>query len=150
MTSTRIELAFNKIARLRDASDLAELLFPHNRNQQHGCLVLWFAMKWAGPNLVPNLRDAAQERGVSRRTLERVRAKLRRLGLLDHVSRFNRQYGYREGWILSGRFERSLRQLADQVAALREASDSRRAADERQIAFAAAQLQAAVRQRARE
>lgn len=138
MTCTRIELAFNKIARLSDASDLAELLFPGNRNQQHAFLAVWFSLKWSGTSLVPNLSEPAQEYAVSRRTLERVRAKLRRLGLIDHVSRFNARHGYREGWVVSPRFEHSLRQLADKVAALRSARTESREKDELLLQLAAA------------
>jgi hypothetical protein len=138
MTSTRIELAFNKIARISDASDLAELLFPGNRNQQHAFLVLWFSLKWTGPQLVPNLTTIATPHGVSKRTLERVRAKLRRLGLIDHVSRFNARHGYREGWALSTRFEHSLRQLADQVAMLKDVTRGAREKDQLLLQFAAA------------
>jgi hypothetical protein len=138
MTSTRIEIAFNKIARIGDASDLAELLFPGNRNQQHAFLVIWFLLKWDNPGLVPNLSEPAQEYGISRRTLERVRAKLRRLGLIDHVSRFNARHGYHEGWVNSPRFEHSLRQLADQVAALRSAGKGAREKDELLLQLAAA------------
>jgi hypothetical protein len=119
MINTRIELTHNRITRIEDASDLAELLFPGNWNQQHCFLVVWYTLKWDGHRLVPNLGRSAQSQGISRRTLERVRAKLRRLGLLDHVSRFSARHGYREGWILSSRFEHGLRQLADRVAACR-------------------------------
>ncbi len=116
MTSTKIELSFNKINRMSDLADLAELLFPGNRNQQHAFLVIWIALKWADNCMVPNLAVPAEKHGVSRRTLERVRAKMRRMGLIDHVSRFSAEWGYREGWALSGRFERALRTLADKVA----------------------------------
>jgi hypothetical protein len=138
MTSTRIELAFNKVARMNDASDLAELLFPGNRNQQHAFLVIWISLKWETPGLVPNLNEPAQQFGISRRTLERVRAKLRRLGLIDHVSRFNARHGYREGWVSSPRFEHSLRQLADKVAVLRNAGTGSREKDELLLQLAAA------------
>jgi len=46
--------------------------------------------------MVPNLAKIAEQHAVSKRTLERVRAKMRRMGLIDHVSRFNAAYGYRE------------------------------------------------------
>lgn len=120
MTSTKIELSHNRIRRLADLSDLAEILFPSNRNQQHAFLVVWLALKWADQRMVPNLMDTARKRGVSRRTVERVRAKMRRFGLIDHVSRFNAGHGYREGWVLSSRFERGLRLLAEKVAGLRD------------------------------
>lgn len=120
MTSTRIELSFNRISRLTDLADFAELLFPGNRNQQHAFLVIWISLKWAENCMVPNLAAPAEKHGVSRRTLERVRAKMRRMGLIDHVSRFSAEWGYREGWVLSGRFERSLRQLAEKVAGFKD------------------------------
>ena len=122
MTSTKIELSFNKIARMSDLADLAELLFSDNRNQQHAFLVMWILLKWADHHIVPNLARIAGEHNISRRTLERVRAKLRRMGLIDHVSRFNARHGYREGWALSARFDHSLRQLAEKVRTLKDAT----------------------------
>jgi hypothetical protein len=120
MTSTRIELSFNKTKRMSDSADLAELLFPGNKNQQHAFLVLWLALKWSERHLLPNLSSAAAKHGVSRRTLERVRAKMRRMGLIDHVSRFNATHGYREGWMMSTRFERGLIQLAEKVQVFKD------------------------------
>ena len=122
MTSTRIELSFNKVSRLTDLADLSELLFSRNRNQQHAFLVMWFSLKWAEHGIVPKLAGIAEKHGVSRRTLERVRAKMRRMGLIDHVSRFNAKHGYREGWVFSTRFERGLRQLAEKAGRLKEKS----------------------------
>lgn len=126
MTSTRIAWSFAKTARMTDVSDLAELLFPGNRNQQHAFLVVWFTLKWEPARLVPNFTPAAQRHTISRRTLERVRAKLRRLGLIDHVSRFSARHGGHEGWVLSARFERSLRLLAEKVTAFREGQEAAR------------------------
>ena len=145
MTRTTIDLSFNKIVRLQDAADLAELLFPGNRNQQHAFLVVWFSLKWAGPGLVPNFDGIAREHGVSRRTLERVRAKLRRLGLIDHVSRFNARHGYREGWVFSSRYENALRQLADKVATLKNTEHNPREKDELLVNWADARRDAARR-----
>ena len=139
MTSTKIELSWRNITRLADLSDLAEMLFPGNRNQQHAFLVVWIALKWRH-DLVPNLANTARRHGVSIRTLERVRAKMRRMGLIDHVSRFNGRHGYRDGWVCSSRFERSLRQLADRISRLR---DPRRGSQEKEaflIQLAAARL----------
>lgn len=122
MTSTKIELSFNRIARLTDSADLAEMLFPGNRNQQHAFLAVWITLKWADHHMVPNLSGVGREHSITRRTLERVRAKMRRMGLIDHVSRFNASHGYREGWVLSSRFERSLRELANRVTDLKDAT----------------------------
>lgn len=92
---------------------------------------------------MPNLNEPAEQHAISRRTLERVRAKLRRLGLIDHVSRFNARRGYREGWVLSTRFERSLRQLADQIAACRETAVHTAEKDQLLINLAAARRESA-------
>jgi DNA-binding transcriptional regulator YhcF (GntR family) len=126
MTSTRIEFAFNKISRISDLSDLAEMLFPGNRNQQRAFLVIWITLKWRGNTIVPNLAEVASEHGVSRRTVERVRAKMRRMGLIDHVSRFSTRHGGREGWVLSSRLERGLDQLSSKVARMKDVSDRSR------------------------
>jgi len=119
MISTKIEFAFSRIARAKNLADLAEMFFPRNRNQQYAFLVIWFTLKWSTDYVVPELSKFAREQGVSRRTFERVRAKMRRMGLIDHVSRFDRRFGNREGWILSDRFERSMEQLARKVAELK-------------------------------
>lgn len=120
MTSSKIDLSFNRIRRLSDLADLAEVLFPGNRNQQHAFLVIWISLKWADHRIVPNLNEVAKQHEVSKRTLERVRAKMRRMGLVDHVSRFNANRGYREGWILATRFEKSLGQLVGIATELRD------------------------------
>ena len=138
MTFTRIEVSFNKIARLDDLADLAELLFPGNRNQQHAFLAVWLALKWADHHMVPNLGEVAREHNITKRTLERVRAKMRRMGLIDHVSRFNAKHGYREGWVLSNRFERALRELACKVADLKDTSKGSREKDELLLSYAEA------------
>jgi hypothetical protein len=117
MTSTKIELASGKIGRIADLADLAEILFPGNRNQQHAFLVIWIALKWR-THIVPNLAEVARVHGISRRTYERVRAKLRRLGLIEPVSRFGPE-GH-DGWTLSTRFERGVTQLVRKIADLKD------------------------------
>ena len=37
---------------------------------------------------------------------------MRRLGLIDHVSRFNQRHGYREGRVFSNEFANALEKLA--------------------------------------
>lgn len=138
MTHTRIELPLSKLQRLSDASDLGELLFPGNRNQQHAFLAIWITLKWSNGRVVANLAEHRYLAGVSRRTLERVRAKLRRLGLLERVSRFSARHGYRDGWALSTRFERGLQQLAERVAAFRLTSERCPEKDELLLHLAAA------------
>jgi len=142
MSSTKIEFNANRIARMSDTSDLAELLFPGNRNQQHGFVAIWFSLKWADRGLVPNFDAVAREHDITPRTLERVRAKLRRLGLIDHVSRFSARHGYREGWVLSTRFEWTLGQLAGYCANLASKDRSTAEKDELQLHLARARRDA--------
>jgi len=143
MTSTRIELSFNKIKRLDDLSDLAEMLFPGNKNQQHAFLVIWISLKWADHRIVPNFSKAVDEQDITKRTLERVRAKMRRMGLIDHVSRFNAKHGYKEGWVLSTRFEKSLKQLTAKVTELKETTIGSKDKDLLSIQLAEARKEAA-------
>ncbi len=143
MTSTRIELSFNKINRLTDLADLAEMLLPGNRNQQHAFLSIWISLKWGDSGIVPNLAAATEKHGISRRTLERVRAKLRRMGLIDYVSRFSAEWGYREGWVLSSRFERSLQQLAEKVGSFKDTKSQAKDKDTLMLQLAQARRDAA-------
>jgi hypothetical protein len=48
---------------------------------------------------------------------------MRRMGLIDHVSQFNKAYGYREGWVFSNRFSHALVRLADLNSDLRNRTD---------------------------
>lgn len=128
---TKIALNFNQIARLEDLNDLAGILFPGNRNHRRAFLAIFVEIKWHGHGPLPNLAFVAEKHGISPRTLERVRAKMRLLGLIDHVSRFSKQYGYREGWVLSTRCERSLEQLAAKLRVFREPGDEHKKQSDR-------------------
>ena len=110
--TTKIDLNHSKITRFEDLDELAKVLFPGNRNHQRCFLAIFVELKWAPDQFLPTLEPIAEKQNISGRTLETVRAKMRRLGLIDHVSRFNQRHGYREGWVFSKRFERSLEQLA--------------------------------------
>ncbi len=129
MATSKIDFTHTKVGRMADASDLAEMLFPGNRGHQHAFLVIWLTLKWQADNMVPNLAEVTRKNGITRRTYERVRAKMRRTGLIDRVSRFNAGYGHREGWVLSTRFERGLRQLANRVDDLKDPSLSNKEKD---------------------
>jgi hypothetical protein len=116
MITTKIDFSHRRIAKLANIAELAEMFFPGNRNQQYAFLVIWVRLKWRTEGIVPNLGQFVTAQGVSRRTLERVRAKMRRMGLLEHISRFDPRFGNREGWILSDNFEKGLNTLAQKVA----------------------------------
>ena len=91
------------------------MLFPGNRNQQHAAACMFFELKWA-KHIVPNLAHIEKRYAISRRILQRTRAKLSRLGLIEYVSYLNSRYGGQHGWRLSTRFERSLNQLGSKCA----------------------------------
>jgi hypothetical protein len=110
--STKINFISNRIYRLSDYTELIELLFPGNRNQQRAAASILFELKWTD-SIEPNLVYIENKYGISRRTLQRTRAKLSRLGLIEHVSYLNSRYGGQSGWKLSTRFSSSLRKLAE-------------------------------------
>jgi len=91
------------------------MLFPGNRNQQHAATCIFFELKWA-KRIVPNLVHIEKRYDISRRILQRTRAKLSRLGLIEHVSYLNSRYDGQHGWKLSTRFERNLNQLGSKCA----------------------------------
>lgn len=113
---TKIEFRHRRISQIRDFTEVVEMLFPGNRNQQRAAACILFELKWAN-SIVPNLAYMEGRYRFSRRTLQRTRAKLSRLGLIEYVGRFNARHGGQEGWRLSGRFIASLRQLAQNTEA---------------------------------
>jgi DNA-binding IscR family transcriptional regulator len=109
---TKINFTHSRIQQLDDITDLLEILFPGNRNQQHAAGRILLTLKQAG-DIVNSLSSLEDQYNISRRTLQRTRAKLSRLGLIEHVSWMNSRYGGRHGWRLSGRMSTALRRLAD-------------------------------------
>ena len=120
---TKIGFQHRRISQLSDFTELIEIFFPGNRNQQHAAACIFFELKWAD-HIVPNLVYIETKYGVTRRILQRTRAKLTRLGLIEHVSYLNSRYGGQHGWRLSSRFETALRQMAEKCTMLREKTTS--------------------------
>jgi hypothetical protein len=136
MITTKIDFSHRRIAKLANIGELAEMFFPGNRNQQYAFLVIWIRLKWRTEGIVPNLGQFVTAQGVSRRTLERVRAKMRRMGLLEHVSRFDPRFGNREGWTLSDNFEKSLHSMAQKVGQFKDVDKGAQEEDEQILAMA--------------
>lgn len=122
MPNTKIELNHRSIGRITALDDLAAILFPGNRRHQKVFLAIFVEIKWAKDQFLPRLEPVARKHGITPRTLETVRAKMRRMGLIDHVSRFNKRHGYREGWVFSNRFQNTLRKLDTLTDQFREPS----------------------------
>ena len=120
---TKIDFQHRRISQLSDFTDLIAMLFPGSRNQQYAAACIFFELKWANA-IVPNLAHLERKYGISRRVLQRARAKLSRLGLIEHVSYLNSRYGGQHGWRLSSRFEAGLRLLADRCGCLRGVATS--------------------------
>ena len=129
------KISFNYRKEISDYSDLVEMLFPGNRDQQHAAACILFELKW-GDNIVPNLVYIENKYNTSRRILQRARAKLSRLGLIEHVSHLNSRYGGQHGWKLSNRFEGALKRLAEKCALLRDKKISSKDKDEMFVEFA--------------
>ena len=115
MPNTKIELNHNKIARIQGLDELAKAFFPGNRNHQKVFLAIFIELKFAPQEFLPNLATLCTKYNFTPRTLETVRSKMRRMGIIDHVSRFNRTYGYREGWVFSNRLSNSLIRLTELI-----------------------------------
>ena len=120
MPSTKIEFSHNKINRIQGLDELAVILFPGNKNHQKVFLAIFIEIKYGKDEFVGSLSPLCQRYDFSPRMLETVRSKMRRMGIIDHVSRFNKRYGYREGWIFSNRFSRSLNRLSGLIQNFRD------------------------------
>ncbi|MFW6061181.1 MAG: hypothetical protein ACOC93_00075 [Planctomycetota bacterium] len=113
MTSTKIDFRYRRIYELDDLTDLVEMLFPGNRNQQHAASRILLALKAQNGQPVASFAALEHEYDISRRTLQRTRAKLARLGLIERLGRPG-QTGC-VGWRLSGRMGTALRRLAETI-----------------------------------
>jgi hypothetical protein len=131
---TKIDFKFRHISQISDFTELIEILFPGNRNQQHAAGCIFFELKWS-QHIVPNLSYLETKYNISRRILQRSRAKLSRLGLIEHVSCFNSRYGGQQGWKLSSRFERSLNQLAQKCSSFRDTRGSSQEKEKMLLSF---------------
>ena len=121
MPSTKIEISYNKIQRMNGLDDLARILFPNNRNHQKIFLAIFIEIKYAPGEFLPSLLPLCDAYRFTPRMLETVRSKMRRMGLIDHVSRFNKKTGYREGWIASNHFDLAISTLKTRMATFKKA-----------------------------
>jgi len=133
MPSTKIEFNCNRIARVQGLDELVQLLFPGNRSQQRVFLAIFIELKYAPGQFLPHLSLLCVRYGFSPRILETVRSKMRRLGIIDHVSRFSKSHGYREGWVFSTRFSHALLRLAELSRDLKERTDGHQEQKDRDL-----------------
>ncbi|MDY6839476.1 MAG: hypothetical protein SWH78_16040 [Thermodesulfobacteriota bacterium] len=122
--STKIELNWNRIARIQGLDELARVLFPGNKNHQRIFLAIFIELKYAPGQFLPALTPLCDKYDFSPRMLETVRSKMRRIGIIDHVSRFNKRHGYREGWVFSSRFTKALNRMAELTQGFEDRKDT--------------------------
>ena len=117
--SSKINFAARRIREIGDITDLVQVFFSGNRNQQHAAGRILLALK-AATQPIRSLSYLEDRYGISRRTLQRTRAKLSRLGLIERISWMNSRCGGQEGWQLSSRMGTSLRGLAGKIDSWRK------------------------------
>jgi hypothetical protein len=120
---TKIELNCSKINKVQGLDEFAKLIFPGNRRHQQIFLAIFLEIKYAPGQFIPLLKPICENYGFSSRMLETVRSKMRRMGVIDHVSRFNKAHGYREGWVFSSRFSRCLARLSELTKSFKDRTD---------------------------
>ena len=130
--SSKIGFRYRRISRIGDITDLVEMLFPGNRNQQHAAARILLALK-AASEPIRSLSCLEDRYDISRRTLQRTRAKLSRLGLIEHITWMNTRHGGQEGWKLSNRMSTGLHQLADRIDRWREDAQPERSLKDEQL-----------------
>ena len=113
-TTTKIDFRYRRIEAMGDVTDLVAMLFPGNRNQQHAAARILLKLK-AARGILPRLAFLENRHGISRRTLQRTRAKLSRMGLIERVSWMNKRYHGQAGWKISSRMTTALRAWADKI-----------------------------------
>lgn len=111
---TKIAFSHRAARCLDDVTDLVALLIPGNRNQQHAAARLLLALKAQGAP-VAAFAELERRYDISRRTMERTRARLAQLGVIERVGWMHRRYDGQEGWVLSTRMSSALRQMADRM-----------------------------------
>ena len=131
-TPTKIDFQHRRIRQIGDVTDLVAIFFPGNRNQQYAAGRILLALKEADTPQ-RSLSQIEKQHGISRRTLQRNRAKLARLGLIEHVSWMNSRHGGCEGWMLSSRMSTSLRLLAEWMDRWRHDVDANQCRKDEQL-----------------
>jgi len=76
---------------------------------------VWLGMKYADGQFLASNTGFAGKYGVSSRTIEIVRAKMKKLGLIQRVSHFSPAFGNRPGWAFSPGFRHSLPRLGEML-----------------------------------
>lgn len=117
-TRTKIEINPALVRGISGLDGLARIFCPDNRNHQRAFFALWLGIKYAEGQFLTSSTDLAAKYRVSSRTIEIVRAKMKRLGLIQRVSHFSPAFGNRAGWVFSPRFRHALSLLGEILKAV--------------------------------
>ena len=123
-TRTKIEINPAIVRRTSGLDDLARIFFPDNRSHRRVFVSIWVELKYARDQFLPSLAHIPGKYGVSERVLETVRARMKKIGLLKRVSRFNPSHGYAAGWTYSDRFTGALARLSEATRFARKPQES--------------------------
>lgn len=119
---TKIEINPARVRGLSGLDDLARVFFPDNANHRRAFLAVWLGIKYADEQFLASKVDLTTKYGISVRTLEIVRSKMARLGLIKRVSHFSPAFGCRSGWIFSPRFRHALSSFGEILKAAAQPS----------------------------
>ncbi len=120
--STKIDFRHRRIQQVADITDIAAILVPGSRKERYAAACILFELKWAG-HIVPNLAYLENRYDISRRVLQRARAKLSRLGMIEQVGMLNSRHAGDVGWRLSGRLAAALQILAAKLGQWKKNND---------------------------
>ena len=66
--------------------------------------MIWIEIKYADNQFLSSRRDISNAYGLTPRTIEIVRAKLKKMGVIKRISHFNPAHNMQAGWTFSERF----------------------------------------------
>jgi hypothetical protein len=112
ISPTKIDFRHRRVRELSDVTDLLAVIFPGNPNLQHAAGRILLALRDADAP-ISSMAFLEREYRISRRSLQRARAKLARVGLIEHLSPLNRSHPGDHGWQLSTRMTGALRALTN-------------------------------------
>jgi hypothetical protein len=110
---TKIEISPAIVRSLTGLDDLARIFFPDNRNHRRAFVAVWLGIKYADAQFMPSSTELTAHHTISQRTVEIVRAKMKKIGLIKRVSHFSPAFGNRSGWVFSPRFRQGLSTLSE-------------------------------------
>jgi hypothetical protein len=123
-TRTKIEISPALVRGISGLDDLAKIFSPDNSNHRRAFLGLWLSIKYADEQFLAATENLTAKYNITPRTVEVVRVKMKKLGLIQRVSHFNPAFGDQSGWMFSPRFRQMLSSLGEVVRDATQPSDN--------------------------